>query len=339
MLTPQLELGAFHDVPFPVATCKELKRERMLRVEAMGRTLCVLWNHGRPRVFEDQCAHLGLPLSMGTVEPRGVRCAYHGWLFDADTGEVCDQPTLTRTRRCSLKRFGALVAGGLVFCWLGDPGDEEAVRARLPEEVLEDFSLYRVEFECPFYLALFSSVDYAHFAFHRGYSPFYKLYGALRSNAHVPGSAFSSRVVHEDDRKVTVRLEPADREVRMYASAAEMDDRSINYFQTFVTPLSPTRTLYWECYTARTRNPMLKLLSKLAFRTLTVRLLEDEDRVWTGASAQAFLAGDNINMCENDLPLGQHLRKFVAPRLKAWSAKQEARDDSEGGSAAVGSAQ
>ena len=67
------------------------------------------------------------------------------------------------------------MAGGLVFCWLGDPAEEDEVRARLPEAVLDDFQLYRVEFECPFYLALFSSVDYAHFAFHRGYSPFYKL--------------------------------------------------------------------------------------------------------------------------------------------------------------------
>jgi len=322
MLTPQLDLDAFSDLPFPVATRAELRREGMLRVEAMGRQLCVVWNDGKPRAYDDQCAHMGLPMTMGRVEKGGLRCAYHGWLYDSDSGEVCEQPTLVKKRRCGLRRFGTLVAGGLVFCWLGDPADEDAVRARLPEEVLEDFQLYRVEFECPFYLALFSSVDYAHFAFHRGYSPFYKLYGALRSNEHLPGTAFNSSVISEDDRKVTVRLEQANREVRMYASAAEMDDQSVNYFQTFVTPLSPTRTLYWECYTARTRNPILKLLSKLAFRTLTVRLLEDEDRVWTGASAAAFLSGDNINLCENDMPLGQHLRKFVAPRLKAHAEAQ-----------------
>ncbi len=322
MLTPQLDLDAFGDLPFPVATRAELRREGMLRVEAMGRQLCVVWNDGKPRAYDDQCPHMGLPMTMGSLDEGGIRCAYHGWLFDTDSGEVREQPTLTKPRRCSLRHFGTLVAGGLVFCWLGDQADEEAVRALLPEEVLEDFQLYRVEFKCPFYLALFSSVDYAHFAFHRGYSPFYKLYGALRSNKHLPGTAFNSSVISEDDRKVTVRLEQANREVRMYASAAEMDDQSINYFQTFVTPLSPTRTLYWECYRARTKNPILKLLSKLAFRTLTVRLLEDEDRVWTGASAAAFLSGDNINLCENDMPLGQHLRKFIAPRLKALAEAQ-----------------
>jgi len=313
----QLDLDAFCDLPFPVATRKELRKAGMLRVEAMGKTLCVLWNDGRPRVFADQCAHLGLPLTMGKVSSEGLRCAYHGWLYDPDTGAVREQPTLLKERPCSLRRYGALLAGGLVFCWLGDQADEESVRARLPEEVLDDFELYRVEFECPFYLALFSSVDYAHFANHQGYSPLYKLYRKLRRNKHSPGKAFSSKVIAEDDRKVTVRLDEADREVRMYASAAEMDDQSINYFQTFVTPLSPTRTLYWECYTARTSNPILKLLSKLLFRTLTVRLLEGEDRSWTAASSPAFLEGDNINMCENDVPLGQHLRKFIAPRLRA----------------------
>ena len=82
--------------------------------------------------------------------------------------------------------------------------------------------------------------------------------------------------------------------------------------------MGPTEVGPWGLL--QTAADMLKLLSKLAFRTLTVRLLEDEDRVWTGASAAAFLEGDNINLSENDLPLGQHLRKFIAPRLKAHSA-------------------
>jgi phenylpropionate dioxygenase-like ring-hydroxylating dioxygenase large terminal subunit len=132
MLTPQLDLDAFTDVPFPVATRKELRKAGMLRVEAMGKTLCVLWNDGKPRVFADQCAHLGLPLTMGSVGKEGLRCSYHGWLYDTDTGEVREQPTLVQQRTCRLQRYGSLLAGGLVFCWLGDPADEEAVRARAP---------------------------------------------------------------------------------------------------------------------------------------------------------------------------------------------------------------
>ena len=317
MLNPTLDLDAFPDLPFPVATRRELRRKGLMSVEAMGRKLLILWNGGAPRVYVDACAHLGLPMSMGRLRGDRVACGYHGWEFATDDGRVLEQPTLHKPRRCSLDRCGSLVAGDLVFAWLGDPADEARVRARLPAQVLDGISLFRVTFECPFYLALFSSVDYAHFAFHRGYRPLYRVYKALRSNAHVPGSPFSSRVIAEDDRRLTVRIEEADRDLHLYASCAEMDDSSVSFFQTFVTPVTPTRTVYWECYRPRGRSRLLNLMARATFHTATVRLLDGEDKRWTGASTPAFLAGDNIHFCENDLPLTAHVRKFVLPALRA----------------------
>lgn len=317
MKPPHLDLDAFGDLPFPVAHVPELRRKGLVRIEAMGRQLLVLWNGGQPTVWRDSCPHLGLPLSMGRLEGDQVRCAYHGWGFSTDTGEVVHQPTLRKARPCRLERYGALVAGDLVFSWTGDPDDGERVRGRLPEEVLSGFSLFRVVFDTPFYMALFSSVDYAHFRFHTGYRPFYKLYSRFRSNRHAPGTAFPSRIIEETDRRVTVRIDEADRNIHMYATCAEMDDGSVNFFQTYVTPISPTSTLYWECYRPRTESRLVDLLARSTFRHITTRLLDGEDRIWTGASTANLLAGENINFCENDVPLGAHLRKFVTPRLKA----------------------
>ena len=309
-----LDLSRFPDLPFPVATVDELRRAGMLRVRAMDRQLLALWNRGSPRLVADACPHLGLPLSLGSIEGDLVRCRYHGWAFSTDDGAVRDQPTLRKRQPCALRRFGALVAGDLVFGWMGDQSDEVAVRARLPEEVLTDFSLFRVTFRSPFPLALFSSVDYAHFPFHTGYQPAYALYGRLRGNEHKPGSAFPSRVVSEDDRRITLRIDAADREIRMYATASEMDDGSVNFFQTYVTPVSAMETLYWECYRPRSGNPLVRAAARAAFRLVTTRLLRHEDRRWTGASAPNFVSGDNIHLSENDLPLGAHLRKWVLPR-------------------------
>jgi len=314
MKAPALDLDAFDDVAFPVATVAELRRKGLLRAELLGRQLLLTWNDGTPRAWADSCPHLGLPLSLGTLKRDRVQCRYHGWAFSTDDGRVVDQPTLRTSQPCSMKRFGALIAGDLVFAWLGDPEAVEAARATLPEEVLTGISLYRVVFECPFYLALFSSVDYAHFPLHTGYRPLYSIYKRFRSNEHQPGSAFPSKVVGEDDRRVTVRIDDADRTIHMYACASEMDDRGVNFFQTFVTPLGPMRTLYWECYRPR-GNPLTNALARMTFRTVTTRLLNGEDRVWTGASAPNFVAGDNIHLSENDVPLGAHLRKFVLPRL------------------------
>jgi nitrite reductase/ring-hydroxylating ferredoxin subunit len=313
----ELDLSRFEGTPFPVATVRELRKAGALPVRAMDRQLLVTWNGGRPRLFVDACPHLGLPLRLGTVEDGGsrVRCRYHGWAFDTDDGRVVDQPTLRKPHPCRLTRFGALVAGGLVFGWIGDQDDAAAVRERLPAEIVDDFSLFRVTFRSPFPLALFSSVDYAHFPFHTGYRPFYRLYGMLRSNDHQPGTAFPSKVVAEDDRRITLRIEDADRTIHLYQTASEMDDDSVNWFQTFVTPVSAMETLYWECYRPRTKNPLLRLAARATFRVVTTRLLSGEDRVWTGASAPNFVDGDNIHLSENDLPLGAHLRKWVLPRM------------------------
>ena len=38
---------------------------------------------GSIAALEDRCCHRELPLSCGTVEERGLRCGYHGLLFDS----------------------------------------------------------------------------------------------------------------------------------------------------------------------------------------------------------------------------------------------------------------
>ncbi|MCO4770963.1 MAG: Rieske 2Fe-2S domain-containing protein [Deltaproteobacteria bacterium] len=312
-----LDLDRFPDLPFPVATVRELRKAGRMKVRAMDRQLLVVWNDGAPRLFADSCAHLGLPLSLGTLEDKAIRCRYHGWAFDTDDGQVVDQPTLHKRQPCKLKRFGALIAGGLVFGWMGDQADATQIRERLPAKVLDGFSLFRVTFRCPWPLALFSSVDYAHFPYHTGYKPAYKIYSAFRRNEHAPGTAFPSKVASEEDHRITVRIEEADRSIHMYATASEMDDDSVNFFQTFVTPVSAMETTYWECYRPRSRNPVVNLLARATFRTVTTRLLNGEDRVWTGAAAPNFVRGENIHLSENDVPLGAHLRKFVFPRMQA----------------------
>jgi nitrite reductase/ring-hydroxylating ferredoxin subunit len=39
---------------------------------------------GRPGLLGLHCAHRGADLSYGRLEDGGIRCIYHGWLYDAD---------------------------------------------------------------------------------------------------------------------------------------------------------------------------------------------------------------------------------------------------------------
>ncbi|MBN9428226.1 MAG: aromatic ring-hydroxylating dioxygenase subunit alpha [Burkholderiales bacterium] len=46
---------------------------------------------GRPGLVYPHCAHRGTSLYYGKVEERGIRCCYHGWLFDVQ-GQCVEQP-------------------------------------------------------------------------------------------------------------------------------------------------------------------------------------------------------------------------------------------------------
>jgi phenylpropionate dioxygenase-like ring-hydroxylating dioxygenase large terminal subunit len=46
---------------------------------------------GRPGLVQARCAHRGTTLYYGKVEERGIRCCYHGWLFDVE-GRCLEQP-------------------------------------------------------------------------------------------------------------------------------------------------------------------------------------------------------------------------------------------------------
>ena len=46
---------------------------------------------GRPGLLYPRCMHRGTTLYYGKVEDKGIRCCYHGWLFDVE-GRCLEQP-------------------------------------------------------------------------------------------------------------------------------------------------------------------------------------------------------------------------------------------------------
>ncbi|HEY8493236.1 MAG TPA: Rieske 2Fe-2S domain-containing protein [Myxococcota bacterium] len=69
---------------FAVAFSDELPAGTVRAVRAFGREL-VAWRgtDGVPHVFDAYCPHLGAHLGVGgRVEPGGLRCPFHAWLWD-----------------------------------------------------------------------------------------------------------------------------------------------------------------------------------------------------------------------------------------------------------------
>jgi nitrite reductase/ring-hydroxylating ferredoxin subunit len=106
----------------PVGLSAELT-ERPKAICVLGEDL-VLFRDGRGRVglLDAHCAHRGTSLYYGRIEPEGIRCCYHGWLFDAEgrcLDQPCEPPDSTYKHRVRQPWYPCHEYHGLVFAYLG----------------------------------------------------------------------------------------------------------------------------------------------------------------------------------------------------------------------------
>lgn len=62
---------------------------------------------GQPFALHDACPHRGMPLSGGGFDGAQVECCYHGWKFDARTGQCQLIPSLTTDQKMKVDRIYA----------------------------------------------------------------------------------------------------------------------------------------------------------------------------------------------------------------------------------------
>ncbi|HET7516096.1 MAG TPA: Rieske 2Fe-2S domain-containing protein, partial [Actinomycetes bacterium] len=76
---------------YPVAFTRQLDEFPVKRVRLLGESWALYRTpDGSYGVVEEQCPHRRASLAYGVVEPEGIRCGYHGWLFGRD-GTCLDQ--------------------------------------------------------------------------------------------------------------------------------------------------------------------------------------------------------------------------------------------------------
>jgi 5,5'-dehydrodivanillate O-demethylase len=110
----------------PIGTAVELAQEPVRKVRLLGENLTLYRSErGEYGLIGERCPHRCLSMEYGIPDQRGLRCAYHGWLFDAK-GRCLEQPfedrTLVENRskdRISIKAYPVEELGGLIFAYLG----------------------------------------------------------------------------------------------------------------------------------------------------------------------------------------------------------------------------
>jgi len=84
----------------------------------------VLFRDGEGRIglLGRHCAHRGASLEYADIENAGIRCPYHGWLYDVD-GQCLEQPSEVGGKEfCAKVRqvsYPVRELGGLIFAYMG----------------------------------------------------------------------------------------------------------------------------------------------------------------------------------------------------------------------------
>jgi phenylpropionate dioxygenase-like ring-hydroxylating dioxygenase large terminal subunit len=139
--TPMGELlrRYWHPVGLAADACATPKMVRVL-----GEDLVLFRDRaGRPGLVYPRCAHRGASLFYGKTEDRGIRCCYHGWLFDVE-GKCVEQPCSGRAGTGASgspvrqPSYPLVERYGLIFAYLGPPERKPLLpRYNLLEELAE----------------------------------------------------------------------------------------------------------------------------------------------------------------------------------------------------------
>lgn len=137
---------------------------------------------GRLGLLAERCPHRRASLTLGCTEDDGLRCGYHGWLFNTE-GECLDQPgepaDSTFKDRIQATSYKVRELGGLVFAYMG-PDTEESPAPPLPRYdlfVMADSwrDIAHAELPCNFLQIMENSVDPHHVEWlHGRYGSFLK---------------------------------------------------------------------------------------------------------------------------------------------------------------------
>jgi phenylpropionate dioxygenase-like ring-hydroxylating dioxygenase large terminal subunit len=141
-----------------------------VRLRLLGEDLVAFRDSdGRIGILDAYCAHRRAQLFFGRNEERGLRCAYHGWKYDAE-GRCIDMPSEPPQTRCMdrirLKAYRSATRGGVVWVYMGPPEfaaelpDFEWVRLPEPQRTVTK----RLQ-QCNWAQAVEGGIDSSHISF------------------------------------------------------------------------------------------------------------------------------------------------------------------------------
>ncbi|HEY4134421.1 MAG TPA: Rieske 2Fe-2S domain-containing protein [Alphaproteobacteria bacterium] len=165
----------------PVALAEELPEGGApVPLRILGEDLVLFRDDaGRIGLLGRACPHRCTDLSYGRIEDGGLRCLYHGWLFDIN-GKCLDQPAEPEnsTYKDEIKHtaYPCVERSGAIFAYMGALTDSGEAPPFPDFEFLrmkpDHLSLYKVRLDCNYLQACEGDYDPSHLSYlHRRLNP------------------------------------------------------------------------------------------------------------------------------------------------------------------------
>ena len=204
----------------PAALVEELDGPRPVRaVRLLGEDLVLFRDDaGRYGLIDRHCPHRGADLAYGRCEHGGLRCTFHGWLFDV-TGQCLDTPAEPPDRPLwkgiRQRAYPVVERGGVLWAYMGE-GEPPAFPAFdcFTAPASHTFA-FKGLWECNWLQALEVGIDPVHASFlHRFFEDDARndatQFRDVSANSNIP----LTKVLREHDRPA-IDVEPTDYGLRI----------------------------------------------------------------------------------------------------------------------------
>ncbi|MBS1089915.1 aromatic ring-hydroxylating dioxygenase subunit alpha [Gluconobacter wancherniae] len=268
----------------PAALSEELEDKRPIRaVRLMGQDFVLFRDaDGTLGMLDRDCPHRGADLAFGRLEDGGLRCPFHGWLFDT-AGNCLQTPAEpVGSRLCQKikqKSYPVMERSGIIFAYLGkgEPPAFPDIDCFLASDT--HVFAFKGLIDCNWLQALEVGIDPAHASFlHRFFeddepeAAYGRQFRATSADSDMP----MTRVLREFDSP-SIDVEKTDFGLRLIAhrpmSPKDTHVRVTNLLfpQAFVIPLSSEMTItqwhvpiddkscYWYAIFTSFTNPVDKV--------------------------------------------------------------------------------
>ena len=196
----------------PAALVDELQGPRAIRpVKLLGEDLVMFKDEqGRYGLIDRHCAHRGADLAFGRLEQGGLRCAFHGWLFDV-SGQCLQTPAEPKdSKLCQgikQRAYPVVEKSGILWAYLGEgepPAFPELDCFVAPESHVFAF---KGHWECNWLQALEVGVDPSHASYlHRFFededTSASNTYGRQFRGASASSDMPMTKIMREYDRPI-----------------------------------------------------------------------------------------------------------------------------------------